>query len=112
MTIKTIAILSPGDMGHGVGKVLGEHGFDVITCLTGRSDRTRDLAIKAGIRDVPDLGEMATQADLVLSILVPAQAGATAQAFAEAASAAGTGAYYADCNAVSPMTCYHPTRSQ
>ncbi|HJO82724.1 MAG: DUF1932 domain-containing protein [SAR202 cluster bacterium] len=104
MTIKTIAILSPGDMGHGVGKALGVHGFDVITCLTARSDRTRDLALEGGIRDVPDLGEMATQADLVLSILVPAQGVATARAFAEAASAAGTSAYYADCNAVSPKT--------
>ena len=35
MNLKTIAILSPGDMGHGVGKVLSEHGYDVITCLAG-----------------------------------------------------------------------------
>ena len=30
--VKTVAIQSPGDMGHAVGKVLGENGFDVITC--------------------------------------------------------------------------------
>jgi 3-hydroxyisobutyrate dehydrogenase-like beta-hydroxyacid dehydrogenase len=104
MTIKTIAILSPGDMGHGVGKALGENGFEVITCLTGRSDRTRALAEEGGIRDVPDLGDMAGEADLVLSILVPSQAAATARAFADAASTAGASAVYADCNAVSLRT--------
>ena len=49
MELNTIAILSPGDMGHGVGKVLVEHGYRVITCLAGRSQRTRDLAAKAGL---------------------------------------------------------------
>ena len=44
MGVKTIAIQSPGDMGHAVGKVLRENGFDVITCLAGRSQRTIDLA--------------------------------------------------------------------
>ena len=53
MGLETIAILSPGDMGHGVGKALGEHGYDVITCLTDRSHRTRDLEEMAGLVDVP-----------------------------------------------------------
>ena len=44
MGVKTIAIQSPGDMGHAVGKVLRENGFDVVTCLAGRSQRTLDLA--------------------------------------------------------------------
>ena len=47
MGVKTIAIQSPGDMGHAVGKVLRENGFDVITCLAGRSQRTKDLAREA-----------------------------------------------------------------
>ena len=48
MGLETIAILSPGDMGHGVGKALAEHGYDVITCLAGRSQRTRGLAAAGG----------------------------------------------------------------
>ena len=35
---------SPGDMGHAVGRRLREHELRVITCLTGRSGRTRALA--------------------------------------------------------------------
>ena len=33
MAIRTIAILSPGDMGTGFGRDLGRRGYDVITCL-------------------------------------------------------------------------------
>ena len=39
--INTVAIMSPGDMGHSVGLELKKHGIDVITCLEGRSDRTK-----------------------------------------------------------------------
>ena len=52
MTLKTIGILSPGDMGHAVGQVLGSHGLRVITCLQGRSQRTKSLADRAHIVDV------------------------------------------------------------
>ena len=104
MGLETIAILSPGDMGHGVGKALGEHGYDVITCLTGRSQRTRDLAAAGGFRDVPSLEEMTLQADLIMSILVPDQAVDVADQVADAMRAAGTSRPFADCNAVSPRS--------
>ena len=32
MPLRTVGILSPGDMGHMVGRVLGEHGLRVIAC--------------------------------------------------------------------------------
>ena len=104
MGLTTIAILSPGDMGHGVGKVLVEGGYRVITCLAGRSQRTRDLAAKAGFLDVPSLEEMTLQADLVMSILVPAEAVDVARAVADAMRAAGAPRPFADCNAVSPRS--------
>ncbi len=104
MSLKTIAILSPGDMGHGVGKVLSEHGYDVITCLAGRSDRTRELAAAGGFREVPTLEEMTLQTDLILSILVPAQALSVAGEVAGAIRSVGGSRCFADCNAVSPAT--------
>ena len=102
MGLNTIAILSPGDMGHGVGKVLVEHGYRVITCLAGRSQRTRDLAARAGFLDVPSLQDMTSQADLIMSVLVPAEAVGVARAVADAMRATGTPRPFADCNAVSP----------
>jgi 3-hydroxyisobutyrate dehydrogenase-like beta-hydroxyacid dehydrogenase len=89
-------------MGHAVGRVLGEHGLDVITCLQGRSERTRYLSDKANIRDVLTLKEMVAQADLIMSILVPAEAIAVATLVAEAIKANGGDTLFADCNAVSP----------
>ncbi len=55
MEPKIIAILSPGDMGSGIGRDLAARGFDVITCLAGRSENSRARALAAGIRDLRDL---------------------------------------------------------
>ena len=58
MSIAAVGLLSPGDMGHAVGRALREHGLDVLTCLDGRSDRTRALAAAADLRDVPTLDDL------------------------------------------------------
>ena len=104
MSIKTIAIQSPGDMGHAVGRALGENGYDVITCLAGRSERTRELASKGKMRDVDSYETLVEAADIVLSILVPAQATGVATQIADALRATGANTPFADCNAVSPQT--------
>jgi 3-hydroxyisobutyrate dehydrogenase-like beta-hydroxyacid dehydrogenase len=104
MPLTTVGILSPGDMGHVVGQVLGDHGLRVITCLDGRSERTRSLAEKAGIADVESYPALVTEADMVLSILVPAQAEAAAASVAQAISDTGADLVYADCNAIAPET--------
>lgn len=100
----TVGILSPGDMGHTVGKVLRQNGLRVITCLQGRSHRTQQLAEKAGIVDVPTYPQFVTEADLILSIMVPAQALSAAAAVAEALQNVDTPLTYADCNAIAPQT--------
>ncbi len=100
----TVGILSPGDMGHTVGDVLRQNGLSVITCLEGRSQRTRDLAQKAGFVDVPTYSELVTEADLILSIMVPAQATTAAELVAEAIQQTDTNITYTDCNAIAPQT--------
>ena len=77
MVLTTVAILSPGDMGEGVGASIKGQGIDVITVLAGRSDETRMRAERAGFREVADLEELVAEADLVLSI-IPERAEATA----------------------------------
>ena len=104
MSIETVAILSPGDMGHALGRVLGEHGIDVVTCLHGRSERTRELARQANIRDLPSLEELVVQSDLILSIVVPGEAVGLARRVAEALRATGAAPFFADCNSTSPRT--------
>ena len=104
MTVAAVGLLSPGDMGHAVGGALREHGLDVLTCLDGRSERTRGLAAAAGLRDVPSLDDLVTSSDLVLSILVPAEAPAVCRSVAAAIQRTGADVVFADCNAVSPRT--------
>lgn len=104
MSVETIAVLMPGDMGHGVGRALSEHGKRVITALDGRSDRTRGLAEAAGLTDVGSILNAVGEADLILSILPPGSAVAQAQVVAEAMAASGARPCYVDCNAVSPDT--------
>ena len=100
----TIGIISPGDMGHAIGAVLVQHGLRVLTTLQGRSPRTVALARQAGITDVGDDHALVREADILLSVLVPAQAYAIAERIAAAMCAAGNTPLFADCNAVSPRT--------
>ena len=104
MPVKTVAVLSPGDMGSAVAIALKANGFTLITSLSGRSERTKSLAAEAGIEDVGTLSDVATSADLILSILVPSQAESLAREVASAISAVGKPVAFADCNAVSPET--------
>ncbi|MYC74659.1 NAD(P)-dependent oxidoreductase [Candidatus Poribacteria bacterium] len=102
--LSTVGILSPGDMGHTVGDVLRQNGLHVITCLEGRSQRTRELAEKAGIVDVSTYPQFVTEADLIISIMVPAQAMSAASIVAETLQQVDTTLAYADCNAIAPQT--------
>jgi 3-hydroxyisobutyrate dehydrogenase-like beta-hydroxyacid dehydrogenase len=104
MALREVGLLSPGDMGHVVGQVLVDNGMPVVTCLQGRSERTRALAQKAKIGAVASYEELVRRADLILSILVPAEAEKTARLVSEALRKTGEKAVYVDCNAVSPAT--------
>jgi len=103
MATETVAILSPGDMGHAVGQLLREHELKVVTCLTGRSQRTKDLAELAGIADVPDLNDMVAQSQIILSISVSEMVPSICQQVADAIKATNANVLFAECNAISPQ---------
>jgi 3-hydroxyisobutyrate dehydrogenase-like beta-hydroxyacid dehydrogenase len=100
----TVAIHSPGEMGHTVGGVLKAHGLRVIACLAGLSERTRRLATDAGLEEAADLAKLVEEADVLLSILPPAQALKAAQDVADALGQTGVPLTYVDCNAIAPAT--------
>ena len=104
MGLEKIAILSPGDMGAGVGAALADHGHDVLACVAGRSRETRERAKRLGFRLAADLDSLLAEADLVLSILPPEAALGLARDVAAAMRRTGHAPAYADCNAVSPET--------
>ena len=103
MEISTVAILSPGDMGHAVGQRLRENELEVVTCLAGRSERTRTLSEKAGIQDVATLEELVERSDLIMSMTVSAAVSTLCQQVADAIRTTGSDILFAECNAIAPQ---------
>ena len=103
-TIETVGILSPGEMGSGVGAVLHNNGLRVLTCLAGRGPASRDRAAQAGFEDVADLAALVSSCEVILSIVPPAVAGTLADQVAAAVTATGRHVLYVDCNAIAPGT--------
>ena len=102
--MRTVALISPGDMGQAVGALLARGGERVVTCVAGRSERTRGLARAAGFVDLPTLSALVRESEIVLSIVPPAQAVSVARDVAAALAQARAKVVYVDCNAVSPRT--------
>lgn len=101
---RTIAILSPGDMGHAIGQSLTRRGHRVLAALEGRSRETRDRAERAGFEDAGTLDAVVDAADWILSILPPAAAEPLARDVAAAMVRCERHPAYADCNAIAPST--------
>ena len=104
MTINTIAIQSPGDMGHEIGRVLVNGGYKVVSALEGRSKRTRDLAKSGGIIDVGNLENLYDDVDVILSIMRPDEALSFIKNMCELANSRKARPLLVDLNAVAPST--------
>jgi 3-hydroxyisobutyrate dehydrogenase-like beta-hydroxyacid dehydrogenase len=100
----TVGIISPGDMGSGIGQRLAENGVRVVVALDARSARTKELAATAGLEDVGTVERLVSEASHVLSVLVPSEATEAAERVARALRATGATPIYADCNAIAPST--------
>jgi 3-hydroxyisobutyrate dehydrogenase-like beta-hydroxyacid dehydrogenase len=100
----TVGIISPGDMGSGIGEKLAKNGARVLVALDARSQRTKDLAAAAGLEDVGTVEQLVSEATHVLSVLVPSEATRAAERVASAMQRTGSTPLYADLNAISPGT--------
>lgn len=126
-----VGILSLGDMGVGIARLLVARGFLVATNCKGRrsvcgasscqrlsdaspSDDTVQRAREAGVETLSTDGDLVRQCAVILSVVPPRDAEATARRIADALAAApggepgggprGQPVYYLDLNAVSPAT--------
>ena len=91
-------------MGHAIGQLLRENELRVLTCLAGRSDRTRELSRQAGITDVPNLNELVEQSDVLMSVTVSEAVPGLCQEVADAVKATGTAPLFAHCTALAPVS--------
>ncbi len=95
----------PGDMGHGIAKVLVENNFKVLTFLKGRSKRTLKLANEARVINIDNFKNFLKEVDIILSIIPPENAFQQANFVASFSSHIEKKITYVDCNAISPNTC-------
>src|SRR4051812_30361065 len=99
----TIAVIAPGAMGSGIAARLTRHGVTVLTSLDGRSAKSRARAEAAGMQHVDDQ-RLVEAADIILSIVPPADAAALAERFGARLAGAARSPLFVDCNAVSVST--------
>lgn len=98
----TIAIIGAGAMGSGIGRQLADGGASVLTHLEGRSSETHNRARAAGMK--PASLEDIVGAEVVLSIVPPAEAIGVAERLSAAIGERPTPVTFIDCNAISPNT--------
>jgi 3-hydroxyisobutyrate dehydrogenase-like beta-hydroxyacid dehydrogenase len=91
-------------MGSGVGRRLHDNGAEVYGVLAGRSALTRTRAAECGFVDAGTMDDLVRKTDIILSILVPSEAGAIAHEVAEAMKRTGAHPVFAECNAIAPVT--------
>ena len=95
----------PGDMGHGIAKVLVENNFKVLTFLKGRSKRTLKLANEARVINIDNFEIFLKKVDIIFSIIPPENAFQQAKFVTSFSSHIEKKITYVDCNAISPNTC-------
>jgi len=100
--ITSIAVLAPGAMGSAVARRLSEHGACVLTSLAGRSEATARRAVEAGMVAANDADIAA--ANIILSIVPPAEAIALAQRLAASIVKQQKKPVVVDCNAINVDT--------
>ena len=98
-----IAVVSMGEMGSGIAGRLVENGARVLTSLEGRSTASWSRAKAAGVEIFDDAG-MIEQAELLLSIVPPSAAGATAERFLPLIERSEGKPAFLECNAIAPQT--------
>jgi 3-hydroxyisobutyrate dehydrogenase-like beta-hydroxyacid dehydrogenase len=102
-TMVTVGLVGAGAMGSALGANWIAGGADVVVCAADRSPRTQRLVAAAGLRSVPDLEDV-VRADLVVSVVPPAEAVPAASMIMRAAKRAGVTPLVADLNAIAPST--------
>ncbi|KAH8700916.1 6-phosphogluconate dehydrogenase [Talaromyces proteolyticus] len=126
----SVGILSIGDMGLGIARLLQAHSYRVLTVTAGRSQDTINRIKAASIEALSTDQDLVVQSDYILSIVPPRDALATAQRVVEATQhvdtlrrrsereSASKKPYFFDLNAISPRSAreiaalFSPTTSE
>ncbi|KAK6405096.1 hypothetical protein LTR95_018807, partial [Oleoguttula sp. CCFEE 5521] len=105
----TVGILSIGDMGAGIARLLSAHGYRVVTNASGRSPATQARCSANNVELLPTDLDLCNQADYILSIVPQRDAVATAERVIAVSSNPDFAKrqnplYFLDLNAISPSS--------
>ncbi|KAI7286884.1 6-phosphogluconate dehydrogenase C-terminal domain-like protein [Hortaea werneckii] len=103
----TVGVISIGDMGVGIARLLIANNYRVVTNASDRSQATQDRARCNGVELMSDDVELCNTADYIVSIVPPRDAFATAKRIVTATESARYQSRtnplcYLDLNAISP----------
>ena len=105
MTFAKIGLMSIGEMGFHWAKLLKAHGLEVLTYDKDRAEVSRKRGENAGVKSVASMSDLVSEAELIVSIVVPSAAIDVAKKVAEAVKTARRkDLIFLDANAISPMT--------
>lgn len=97
-----VGLCGMGIMGSAVAARLHRGGVRVVTSVAGRSSATRGRVLASGAVPLESLADVASQADIVLSITGSAHAPSIAGDIATAVAASGRAIVVAECNLIAP----------
>jgi 3-hydroxyisobutyrate dehydrogenase-like beta-hydroxyacid dehydrogenase len=100
MSIKTVALLHPGNMGSTIGAAAATSGARVVWASEQRSNASRERAKQAGLIDVESLANAVRESEVVLSVCPPH----AAVEIAESVARQSFKGIYVDANAISRAT--------
>lgn len=100
MSIKTVALLHPGNMGSTIGAAAAAGGTRVVWASQQRTIASRERAKQAGLIDVENLANALCDSDVVLSVCPPHAAVEVAESVAQH----NFKGIYVDANAISRAT--------
>ncbi|SPJ72698.1 uncharacterized protein FTOL_02427 [Fusarium torulosum] len=105
-SLPKIGLLSIGDMGVGIARLLIAHGFTVATNISGRSQDTIERARDAQVELLKSDADLVQQSSVMLSIVPPKDAETTATRIINATASLDKPKelYFVDLNAVAPST--------
>lgn len=100
----TVGVLYCGDLGAALARTLTEEGVRVVTTCEGRTRRTRERSEAAEIEILPTLDDVAAQADIVVSLTLPAAAEQVAREYAERRHHCPPGSLFVEANSIDLQT--------
>src|SRR5512135_1327529 len=93
-----------GEMGTALSRKLMDAGFNVLSCASGRSERTRINAMNNGITLKENLEEVIEESGWIFCLVPPHHALEVAERISGAMGRTGKRPVYVDCNSVGPGT--------